>query len=288
VLPDESVLELIQARLGECSPAERRVARAVMSSYPAAGLETVAKLSQRAGTSAPSVLRFASRLGFGSFPEFQQALRDELEARSASPLAALGQGKEAAAVRSADAQSEPHARSFTSGIERTLQRLPAGELTAAISLLSDAQRRVTVGGGRFTRLLAEYLVQHLMQLRPGVRSLPEAAVPRADMVLGVEKRDVVVLFDYRRYEPATLDVAQQAQEQGAKIILLTDRWLSPAASLATVVLPSYVDSPSAYDSYVPSLAVIEVLVAGVLQTLGDGAVTRMHKFEALSQRLSLV
>jgi hypothetical protein len=26
----------------------------------------------------------------------------------------------------------------------------------------------------------------------------------------------------------------------------------------------------------------------VLQTLGDGAVTRMHKFEALSQRLSLV
>jgi DNA-binding MurR/RpiR family transcriptional regulator len=288
VLPDESVLELIQARLGECSPAERRVARAVMSSYPAAGLETVAKLSQRAGTSAPSVLRFASRLGFGSFPEFQQALRNELEARSASPLAALGQGKEAAAVRSADAQLEPHAGSFTSGIERTLQRLPAGELTAAISLLSDAQRRVTVGGGRFTRLLAEYLVQHLMQLRPGVRSLPEAAVPRADMVLGVEKRDVVVLFDYRRYEPATLDVAQQAQEQGAKIILLTDRWLSPAASLATVVLPSYVDSPSAYDSYVPSLAVIEVLVAGVLQTLGDGAVTRMHKFEALSQRLSLV
>jgi DNA-binding MurR/RpiR family transcriptional regulator len=259
-----------------------------MASYPAAGLETVAKLSQRAGTSAPSVLRFASRLGFGSFPEFQQALRNELEARSASPLAALGQVQEAPAAGSRQGKPEPHSGSFVAGIERTLERLPGDELTTAISLLSDVNRRVTVGGGRFTRLLAEYLTQHLMQLRPGVRNLPEAAVPRADAVLGMDKRDVLVVLDYRRYEPPTLDVAQQAHEQGAKIILLTDRWLSPVASLATVVLPSYVDSPSAYDSYVPSLAVIEMLVAGALETLGDDAVKRMHRFEALSQRLSLV
>lgn len=288
MLPDESVLELIQARLGECSPAERRVARAVMASYPAAGLETVAKLSQRAGTSAPSVLRFATRLGFGSFPEFQQALRDELEARGASPLAALGHGGESKGTGPSPGQPGSHAASFLTGIQRTLERLPADEMTTAVSLLSDVQRRVTVGGGRFTRLLAEYLVQHLMQLRPGVRSLPDEAVPRADTVLGFDKRDVLILFDYRRYEPPTLDVARQAQEQGAKIVLLTDRWLSPVASVATVVLPSYVDSPSAYDSYVPSLAVIEVLVAGVLQTLGEEAAGRMHRFESLSQRLSLV
>ena len=288
MLANESVLELIQARLGECTPAERRVARAVMASYPAAGLETVAKLSQRAGTSAPSVLRFATRLGFGSFPEFQQALRDELEARDASPLAALGQAGDARAAGASVAQPESRSSSFLAGIQRTFERLPDEELTTAISLLSDTQRRLTVAGGRFSRLLAEYLAQHLMQLRPGVRMLPDSAVTRADMVLGVDKRDVLILFDYRRYEPPTLDVARQAQEQGAKIILLTDRWLSPVASMATVVLPSYVDSPSAYDSYVPSLAVLEVLVAGVLQALGENAASRMHQFEALSQKLSLV
>lgn len=286
--PSDTVLGLIQARLGDCSPAERRVARAVMASYPAAGLETVAKLSHRAGTSAPSVLRFASRLGFDNFPQFQQALRDELEERSASPLTNLN------AERSRDPKTggAPGEQSgygaFAAGIEKTLKRLPPNELTVAVALLSDGQRRVTAGGGRFTRLLAEYLVQHLMQLRPGVQSLPDAAVPRADLLLGADKRDVFVLFDHRRYEPQTLELARQLDDQGAKIILLTDRWLSPIASIATAVLPAYVDSPSAYDSYVPSMVIIELLVAGVIETLGEAAVLRMQSFEAVSQRQSLV
>lgn len=286
--PAETVLNLIQARLGECSPAERRVARAVMASYPAAGLETVAKLSHRAGTSAPSVLRFASRLGFGSFPQFQQALRDELEERSASPLTTLNADRSRHPAAVAMLGAEPGRGSFAAGVEKTLTRLPPNELEAAVALLSDGQRRVTAGGGRFSRLLAEYLVQHLMQLRPGVQSLPNAAVPRADRLLGADKRDVFVLFDYRRYEPQTLELARQLDDQGAKIILLTDRWLSPVASIATVVLPAYVDSPSAYDSYVPSMVIIELLVAGVIQSLGEAAVLRMQSFEAVSQRQSLV
>lgn len=286
--PEDTVLELVQARLGAFSPAERRVARAVMANYPAAGLETVAKLSQRAGTSAPSVLRFTSRLGFESFPLFQQALRDELEERSASPLTTLSADRPRPFEAIPVLAGGPGRGSFTAGIEKTLERLPSNELNAAVALLSDSQRRVTAGGGRFTRLLAEYLVQHLMQLRPGVESLPDASVPRADRLLGADKRDVFVLFDYRRYEPQTLEFARQLDEQGSKIVLLTDRWLSPVASIASVVLPAHVDSPSAYDSYVPSMVIIELLVAGVIERLGDAALLRMQSFEAVSQRQSLV
>ncbi|WP_347108606.1 MurR/RpiR family transcriptional regulator [Paenarthrobacter sp. S56] len=282
------MLETIQAKVGDFSPAERRVARAVMAHYPAAGLETVAKLSERAGTSAPSVLRFASRLGFNGFPEFQQALRDELEARNASPLAAMGAGADTQRHHTSAVPGRSLPAQFVTGIERTLERLPANELGSAVSLLADTHRNVTVGGGRFTGLLAKYFVQHLMQLRPKVRDLPDAAVPRADAILRLGKRDVLVLMDYRRYESATLDAAQKAAKSGAKIILLTDRWLSPVASLATVVLPASVDSPSPYDSYVPTMAIIETLIAGVLEELGDEAARRMQSFEALSQELSLI
>jgi DNA-binding MurR/RpiR family transcriptional regulator len=113
-------------------------------------------------------------------------------------------------------------------------------------------------------------------------------VPRADRLLGADKRDVFVLFDYRRYEPQTLELARQLDDQGAKIVLLTDRWLSPVSSIASVVLPAHVDSPSAYDSYVPSLVIVELLVAGIIERLGDAAVLRMQRFEAVSQRQSLV
>ncbi|MFC5288552.1 hypothetical protein ACFPM7_15945, partial [Actinokineospora guangxiensis] len=49
-------------------------------------------------------------------------------------------------------------------------------------------------------VLAQYLGLHLMQLRDDVRFLPDLKVERASLLAGVRRRDVVVVFDYRRYE----------------------------------------------------------------------------------------
>src|SRR5215472_7710841 len=74
-------------RMDELTPAERKVARTLLARYPAAGLESTAALATAAGTSKPTVLRLLDRLGFGSYPEFQQRLRDEVtRSMNASPL----------------------------------------------------------------------------------------------------------------------------------------------------------------------------------------------------------
>eukprot|EP01036_Dinobryon_divergens_P012424 gene12424-16736_t len=69
----------IRAELGSLTPTERRAAHVLLSNYPFAGLETVAQFAARAGVSAPSVLRFVARLGFGAYADFQKRLKDELE-----------------------------------------------------------------------------------------------------------------------------------------------------------------------------------------------------------------
>jgi DNA-binding MurR/RpiR family transcriptional regulator len=100
---------------------------------------------------------------------------------------------------------------------------------------------------------------------------------------------VLVLFDFRRYEPDSRALAEECAEVGAKIILVTDRWLSPISGIADVVLPVQVDAvAAAYDSLVPALAVVEVLVAGVLAASGDDAERRMSRFEEASRRHGLV
>lgn len=76
----------IRLKLGELSPAERKVGRVMLAGYPAAGFETIATIAERAAVSAPTVLRFVGRLGFRGYPDFQAALRTELDERSASPL----------------------------------------------------------------------------------------------------------------------------------------------------------------------------------------------------------
>src|ERR1700738_1443867 len=84
---DSRVGELVRHRLASLSPAERKLARVLLASYPIAGLESVARFAERAGVSPPTVTRFITKLGFKGFPEFQETLRHEVQARLSSPLA---------------------------------------------------------------------------------------------------------------------------------------------------------------------------------------------------------
>jgi DNA-binding MurR/RpiR family transcriptional regulator len=280
-----SVAEAIRRGMADCSPADRTVARVLLSSYPSAGFETVAKLAARAGVSGPTVLRFANRMGYRGFPEFQQALRDDLDERSASPLALYDRGRGAAATEATGlAQSGAIMRDT---LERTFANLAPDEFDRCVESLATAKGRVLIVGGRFSGLLARFLAQHLQLMRAGVSMLPDDAGGRAEAIAGLGRSDVVVLFDYRRYEERTLQVATVAREHRAQVVLFTDSWLSPIASDADIVLPSETGSPSAFDAMTPVLALVESVIAGCLDRLGDDASERMRRIEAAGAELGL-
>src|SRR3982075_4488520 len=83
---DSRVGELVRNRLASLSPAERKLARVLLASYPIAGPESVARFAERAHVSPPTVTRFITKLGFRGYPEFQETLRHEVQARLSSPL----------------------------------------------------------------------------------------------------------------------------------------------------------------------------------------------------------
>ncbi|WP_328489938.1 MurR/RpiR family transcriptional regulator [Streptomyces zaomyceticus] len=278
----------IRHRLGTLTPAERKVARVLLVAYPSAGFETVATVAERAGVSAPTVLRFVGRLGYHGYPDFQAALRDELDERNASPIHLYETADDAALRQSPDGLMARSAKLFGNALAQTLTELAPHDLQTAVSLLSDRKRRIVLAGGRFTHVLAQYLGLHLTQLRGDVRFLPDRDVERTAALNALGRRDVLVVFDYRRYENDKQAMAQLAQERGGKVIVFTDVWLSPTSAHAEVVLPSRVDTPSPYDSLVPTLAVVETVVAGVVATLGDDAHRHMRQSEETACRTGLV
>ncbi|MBU3864324.1 MurR/RpiR family transcriptional regulator [Streptomyces sp. 4503] len=286
----------IRQKLGDASPAERKVARVLLAGYPSNGFETIAVIAGRAGVSAPTVLRFVGRLGYSGFPDFQASLRTELDERNASPLSlyestGYGRPAEQGEEGTPSAGGGLLARGsgiFSAAVAQTMAELPPHDLEHAIQLLSDRKRRITLAGGRFTHLLAQYLGLHLMQLRDDVRFLPDRDVERTAALTQLARRDVLVLFDYRRYEEDKVALAQLAQEHGGKVIVFTDTWLSPTAAHAEVVLPSQVAAPSPYDSFVPTLAVLETVVAGVMTALGEVGHQHMRQGEDTARRIGLV
>lgn len=274
--PGETVAERLQLRIADLTPAERKVARVLLAQYPVRGLEPIAKLAAHAGVSAPTVVRLVSKLDFDSYAGFQQSLKAEVSARLSSPLS-MHPDRSGADADALD-RSE---RMLCDGITSSFARLPRAEFDQAVRLLADPKRGVTLIGGRFSSMLAEYLAAHLRILRPHVKMIASSSADRFSAMLDIGRRDVLVAFDYRRYQHDTVRLALTAKQQGATLIAFTDPYLSPLASRADVILTASVESPSPFDALTPALALVETVIAALVDTLGSAPLPRMARYDAL-------
>lgn len=270
----KSVAERLRHRASQMTPGERKIARALMSDYPAAGLRTTAELARQANVSAPTVVRFAVQLGFPGYREFQDALRAELSARVASPLTLE------TPVTAPDSLRQQAWTTLGGGLQQTMSTLLDADLDMAVALLTNPRHRVVSFGGRFTRLAAEYLDLHLRMMRPGTRLLSWNQQPEAGFIADLDPKTVCVVFDVRRYQEDVIALAQLAAQRGATIILVTDPWMSPISAVANVVLSAAVESVSSFDSMSSVIAMLDVLVAGIYAAIDKPARQRMKSIEA--------
>ena len=275
---DVRVGELVRGRLADLSSAERKLARVLLASYPIAGLESVARFAERAGVSPPTVTRFITKLGFRGYPDFPEVLRREVQARLSSPLARYRDDGQAAGTNNALNET---LTASAQNIDATRHVVSHRDFDEAVAVLADVRRHVMVLGGRVSAPLARYLAGQLHLLRPGVDLIGAERGAPAQQLIDMRKTDVLVVFDYRRYQADTIESVRVAAGRGSNVILFTDPWLSPASALARQVIVTSVETVGPFDSLVGAMAVVEALVGAVLRKLGPRAEARMQSLERL-------
>jgi DNA-binding MurR/RpiR family transcriptional regulator len=274
-----SIAEHVRASVVALTAQERKAAQVLLTNYPTAGLAPVAEFAERARVSAPTVLRFVAKLGFLGYPDFQRQLREELEAQLASPLAKPARK---AGPRSPQRPFiDPFAEAAVANLQGTFRHLSEGDFSAIVELICDRRRSVHLLGGRFTDALARYLAAHLSLVRPDVRHVPSGIGVWRDRLLDIRRRDVVFVFDIRRYQEDVIAFARDTAARGAEMVLVTDQWISPLSRQAKHVLVCRVAAPSRWDSSVALLAVVEALTAAATERLGEFARKRIEELERL-------
>ena len=273
----KSVSGRIHDAIHRLTVAEKRAARGLLSAYPTLGLAPVAEFAQQSGASSATVLRFVAALGYKSYPEFQRALRDELEQRSKSPLQ---RAQSSAAKPSGDEHFLDHfVTQAISNLRGSAALIPASEFEDVCARLAEARGQCLLLGGRFTDFLAGYLEAHLRVIRPGVRRLDGRAATRADQLIDVKPGDVAIIFDVRRYDPGLVDVASQLAVRRAHIVLITDEWMSPVARFAKVVLPCQTSLDRTWDANTALLMLAEAIIARTTELNWASASKRMSSIE---------
>jgi DNA-binding MurR/RpiR family transcriptional regulator len=271
----------MRAALADLTRAERQLATHILSHFPVSALGSITALAKAAEVSTPTVVRLVQKLGYKGYPDYQQSLRAEVEAMLVAPMA---RGDRWAGGVDESHVLNRHADAVLANLSATLGQIDHAEFDRAAALIGDPGRAVFAMGGRLTHVMADYFVTLLKVARPGVTLISDSSNTWQPALLDMAPGDVLMVFDIRRYENTVLQVAELAAEQGAEVVLVTDRWISPAAAHARLCFAAHVDTPFASDSTVAILVLVETLVAAVQGRIWEQTEARMKRLEELYAR----
>lgn len=280
-----TVRSLIEQHLPDFSASDTRVARLILERYPISALGGIEDLARHSEVSAPTVTRFVKRLGFKKFTDFQRAIRLEVQDTEVSPLALFKKHKsKSSSISNSDRlMVEQLSTSLQKLLEPSVQR----SLARAAEIISDEKARIYMLGGRWSSVVAQYAAFQLTSLRGEVHVLaPQASGLHEDRLADFVKKDVLVVYDFRRYQKETIAFAQVAKERGVRIVLFTDLDLSPIADAADVVVPVTVETTSPTDTMTIAIAATDAVLSRLVKKLGSHATARMSMLEALRRKAS--
>ena len=264
-----STLDLIAAVSSDLTPTQRRIAEAALAEPTLLAFCTVSDLAGRVGTSRPSIVRFATKLGFDGYTDLQQHIRDDLSHRLSRP---------SERIRSDEDPGVSARATINDAISSVFDAVEGDRIDALVTPIVCG-RKIWVLSGETSQACAHALRSGLSMVRPGVRALEEHSygTELSDATPG----DTAIVIDFPRYRKQVTLAASVLAETGVTVVAITDSPLSPLVALADTWSQIKVPAVGPFDSSVPIVAMCELLVAKVARELQDVATDRIDRIEAL-------
>lgn len=272
------VIELIRDGYDSFSKGHKRIADFILNSYDRAVTMTAASLGEAAGVSESTVVRFASRLGFSGYPQFQKALSDTMKWRFNSvQRISLADNR----LQSSKDMVHQILTDDIQDLRRTDELIDRASFNKAVDLLCSA-RRIYVVGGRSCTMLASFFSYYLSYINDNVRLIKSDSFTESiEDIRNISQEDVIVGISYPRYSMKTVTALEFAHRRHARIIALTDSEQSPLTSFADCSIFARSDMTSFVDSLVAPLSVINALLAAVSMRCKDSVIKTMASLETL-------
>ena len=270
-----TIKDRIERAAPDLTASERKLAAALLADYPYAGLVAIQELAKRAETSAPSITRFVTKLGLSGYQEFQRGLLSELKEGETSPVEL-----QARSGRPAGGYLSDFIDRATGLMADSAKAITEDQFARICTLLSEPQRSVYALGGRISNTIAFHLTFHLRQIRKGVFHLPGDMETWPEYLLRMRSGDVLFVVDFRRYQSGLERLCRKAaHDRGVRVVLMTDKWLSPIARNASEVLAVPIESGTLWDTYSSALAVTEAIVTRIAEDNWDQTRARIKAWD---------
>ena len=251
------------------TPTERRIAQTVLEDPTLLTFGTVSDLAGRARTSHPSIVRFATKLGFEGYTDLQNWVRQSVAHQLVTP----GQR-----IRRPEGLDTDVKEKIQHSMENTLVTLDQETLQRLAKPLVGAER-VWILSGETSRAGAHVLLSGLSMIRDGVHLIDQHNFGRD--LSGATNRDAAVVFDFTRYRRSYVLASRALLDLGVSLVGITDSPLSPLAGITESWCALKVPAVGPFDSSLPAVLAAELLVLEVAGELGPTILPRIDRLERL-------
>jgi RpiR family carbohydrate utilization transcriptional regulator len=277
-MSEATLLETISERRPQLRASEQKVAELILEDPVRAMDFNMAGLSDAAGVSEPTVMRFCSAIGFDGFRSFKVALVQAV---------ALGLPLTISAIHLNDTSSDLAEKVFShsiSSLDRARRHLDTSAIEEAIELMAGASELIFVGAG------ASGIVALDAQQKFPLFGIPcQAPQDYHQQFIAASMstpRTVTIVISNTGRTRTMISVAKAAKDAGGQVIAITgDAGLLSELADIEIRVSTFEDT----DFYTPSvsrlagLVVIDILATGVALRSGTEA---LHRVRVMKQNLA--
>lgn len=253
----KDVIKNIEIHIGDMTKSQRKVADYIVKNAMQAAFSTVDQLAHTVGVSTTTIVRLALTLGYVGYAEFQKNLQEYIQTRS-GPTAKLELNVKNVKLKN-DILNEI-VKQQMENINETFNNLSDDLVTKATEILKKANH-IYVTGYRSSFGVAHYLSFNLDRIFGNCDLLTSEGGEVSEKVSRITKGDVVIALSMPRYIKQVTTICEIAKKRGAKIIAITDGYLSPLAVGADVLFSAETKSLDFHNSLLATMVIAELLIS---------------------------
>jgi DNA-binding MurR/RpiR family transcriptional regulator len=275
----ESLTEVMST----ASKADRAIANYMLGEVATLPFETAASLAAKVEVSEATVGRFCRAIGYRSFKDLKDHLRQEI---GDAPWLISDR------LRELQSRNNTGPEQLTRGLELEIAALVAVYEIAQSAEWSRVAKRLAevksiyVTGFQTERGMAQIFVNQLQYLRSGVQLIDLASGNFAEL-LAADTNDVaLVIFEARRYSRVALLLCQEAMAAGIPVTLITDPYCDWGRDLVDEMFVVPTDFNLFWESTAQMASLANLLVNAIFIEMGPEAEDRMNKTARLYSRFT--
>lgn len=277
---------LVKKNFALLSAAQKKVAEYLLQHLEKAAFSTAVQIGREADVSETTVIRLSYALGFRGFSEMQEFIQKQI-LDSASSSYKANHAKNAIAAD----DTNPFAKVIENEIQilsQMFRELDTKEIWQAVDALIRADQ-VFVVGYRASYAVAYWFSLMLGMMRTNVDICPSNGDDHQKLC-NLTDQSVVLAISFPRYIKRTLQLSEYAKKQGATLISVTDRLLSPIGRISDITLTTdrNVDPDTGLVSMSSVMSLLYLVINGINMKDQERIQARQQKLEQLYANYDLL